>query len=282
MYLSVVWYVCRWFSSEKPSHLDYAHYHGHSIAYHPFTEQWFTTDHNNSSNGSGYGPTDDDHGSKLIHDKEVINKILPPVLPTIDNVRNPRSVVTTDGLWLRITDNNNTLHSYNIRTRHHSVIPLLQPLIRGHYTRPDRLVALNNGWILVITHAPDVQLEDSKGSFQLLNPTTGDIQALPHYQLPQPDYSSDSFDIMILNCDDLDHDHDHGYDVQLLVASFQFGYSGTTAPSSPFWVTAISTRSSSSTPSSSPLCKIGQWVNLDVSKSLPSSSTSRSFRGVID
>jgi hypothetical protein len=141
-----------------------------------YTQQWFTNDNKNNNNDDDDDNDNGKGGSTKIDHNEVINQILPPVLPTILDVRKPLSVVTQDGLWLRFTKDDNTLQCYNIRTRHHSKIPLKQRAIGfdGLYSRPDRMVALNNGWILLVTWDPNCHVPDTNGSFQLLNPHTGD------------------------------------------------------------------------------------------------------------
>jgi hypothetical protein len=248
---------------------DFKRYHGHSVAYNTQTNEWF---------------------SNNIDDDDNDGDMLPPVIPTLSLLtgRGPRSVITKDHLWIRALTDDNTLHCYNIVTRTHSIIPLKQAMMhRGEIRpRPDRLLTLANGWILMISYHYDEQSE--KVPFQLLNPHTHDIYALTDVTLP-PSIRGEIFEAqmaIIDKCDSYENElneqyfiiangHSADFDTNIFYAatiSFisQLDSASTKSPSG----ASVSSESSKSP------CQIGAWQRIQIP--LPSDAYRCFMRCVIN
>jgi hypothetical protein len=248
--------------------IDFMSFHRQSLSYNTITRTWLTHDMDNK---------------QVINDNDInetsmdaMMNILPPELPTISMSDTPRSVMTRNGLWIMALSDDNRLLCYNCKLRSYSTLTISQPYVptTKQFTRPNCLLPLSNGWILMISWHRHDQLE-GKGPFQLLDPQTSMIHYFDHHgggnggvQLPTDGLKN--CEVAIIDCDHTVDDKQY-----IIIGNGGFEMKGQYSTNKQFWCATIQ-------PVSTTGPRIGRWKEFDITSSIPPTFNGISLRGVLD
>jgi hypothetical protein len=209
--------------------------------------------------------------AKVLTDNDT-DAILPPELPTIPMSGSARSVVTRNGLWIMALSDDNRFFCYNWKNRAYSTLTTAQPYYEptNLFPRPDRLLSLYNGSVLMISWHRDDQ-PVGKGPFQLLDPQTSTIHYFGGAGVGLPIKGLKNCDVAIIDCDHTSNDEQY-----IIIGNGGIEHFDNYGINRKFWCATISPSISPPGP------RIDQWREFDIASSIPSTLNGISLRDVLD